>query len=242
MWHGAQRWKGPPEVPRQSPESTQHGPGIYMTTSVDTARKYAKGGGVLVRFEIDPAIQFLEDAQIPLDDAVRFVRSRPRLRGKASIIADLEANAARMRAREIWAEVLVNLFVNYRSITGDHGPALARFFTDRGIDAAIVTRGDDDWLVVMNPGAIRSWRVVRAGEAEDVPTSSPLPTSGRTSLGPGRARGRAHRRRLGISATARSYLAVALSTISMMSEFSRSIDSRRYFITRGVKAPAPSSS
>jgi hypothetical protein len=182
MWHGAQRWHGPPEVPRQVPESAEHGPGIYMTTSVETAREYSRGGGVLVRFEIDPDITFLEDVQIPLAAAVEFVRMTPRLVGKAAIIADLEANAARIRPRELrlgratadsplmlWAEVIVNLFVNYRAIKGSHGQALARFLAGHGVDASIVTRGTDDWLVVVNPAAIRSWTVVPAGKADDAP-------------------------------------------------------------------------
>ena len=182
MWHGAQRWQGPPAVVPQPPTSAEHGPGIYMTTSVEFAREYAKGGGVLVRFEVDQGLTLLEDVQIPLEDAVRFARSRPRLKSRGSIIMDLEANAARIRPREIrlgrateespamiWAEVVLNLFVNHRAITGDQGPALARFFTEHGVDASIVTRGTDDWLVVFNPKVIRSWRVVPAGEADDAP-------------------------------------------------------------------------
>jgi len=182
MWHGAQRWQGPPEVVPQPPTSAEHGPGIYMTTSAEFAREYAKGGGVLVRFEVDPGLTLLEDVQMPLADAVEFVRSRPRLKSRGVLISDLEANAARMRPREIrlgratesspmmiWSEVVLNLFVNHRAIAGDQGPALARFFVEHGIDASIVTRGTDDWLVVFNPKIIRSWRVVPAKHAEDAP-------------------------------------------------------------------------
>lgn len=140
-----------------------------MTTSVDTARTYAKGGGSLVRFEIDPGIVLIEDVRVSLADAVQFARSRPRLRERSEIIKDLEVNASRKRDGQISAEVLLNLLVNYRSITGEHGPALARFFVDHGIDAAAVMRGLDDWLVLFNPKAVRSWRVVPAGQAEDAP-------------------------------------------------------------------------
>lgn len=182
MWHGAHRWEGPPEVRTKTPTSAEHGPGIYMTTSVDSAREYAKGGGVLVRFEIDPAIRLLEDVQLQLGDAVEFVRSRPRLKHRGMIVSDLEANAERMRPREIrlgrasaespltiWAEVLLNLFVNYRVIAGEQGPALARFLVSQGVDASVVKRGSDDWLVLFNPDRIRNWKIVPAGKAEDAP-------------------------------------------------------------------------
>lgn len=169
MWHGSHRWQAPPEVRPSNPQSSEHGPGIYMTTSVETARTYAKGGGRLVRFEIDSDIVLIDDVRVPLADAVQFARSRPRLRERSEIIRDLETNSKRTREGQINAEVLLNLFVNYRSITGEHGPALARFFVDHGIDAAAVMRGLDDWLVLFNPKAIRSWRVVPAGQAEDAP-------------------------------------------------------------------------
>lgn len=181
LWHGAHRWSAPPEVRPASPTAAEHGPGIYMTTSAETARDFAKGGGSLVRFELDPKLTLIEDVSIPLDDALDFVRSRSRLRRRREFEADLERVAARYRQGYIQrgtykggpltlpASVLVNLFVNYRLITGAHGPALARFLVSRGADADVVTRGTDDWLVLFNPKKILNWRVVPYGKSEDAP-------------------------------------------------------------------------
>lgn len=72
LWHGAHRWEGPVEVREQKRGHAEHGPGVYLTTSVQTARKYAKGGGVIVRFEIDPRVRWLERGNdgLPLDEVV----------------------------------------------------------------------------------------------------------------------------------------------------------------------------
>jgi hypothetical protein len=169
MWHGAHRWEGPPEIRAQRQGSAEHGPGIYMTTSVDTARKYAKGGGSLIRFEVDRDLTLLEDVRLPVSEMAAFVKERPRLRHKKEILSDLERAHERMKGGPVHASVLNNLFVNYRVVTGEHGPELARFFVTHGIDASAVFHGLDDWLVLFNPTRIRSWKVVPAGKAEDAP-------------------------------------------------------------------------
>lgn len=167
MWHGSHRWDPPPEVRPAPEQSLYHGPGIYMTTSTDTAHEYAKGGGALIRLEIDPEISLAEDVFIPLQVAIVFLRSQPRLKNRAKIEADVEMVGRRLGKGAITAENLVNLFVNYQAAGGKHGPALARFLVSRGADASVVTRGLDDWLVLMNPSKIWKWERVSYREAKD---------------------------------------------------------------------------
>jgi len=168
MWHGAHRWEGPPEIRALRQGHAEHGPGIYMTTSVDTARKYAKGGGSLIRFEVDRDLVLLEDVRLPVSEMIAFVKERPRLKHKSEIMADLERAHERMKG-PVHADVLNNLFVNYRVSVGAHGPELARFFVEHSIDASAVYQGQDDWLVLFNPKRIQTWKVVPAGKAEDAP-------------------------------------------------------------------------
>jgi len=127
MWHGSKRWDGSPEI--RSPRAGRYeaGPGIYFTTNYETARRYAKGGGSVMLAEIDMGIKLAHDVMIPIEDAVSFVKSAPRMKHKKEIIADLRRNGSRRDSTSIFSYVLINLVVNYEAGSGDAGIALARF-------------------------------------------------------------------------------------------------------------------
>jgi hypothetical protein len=129
-----------------------------MTTSPETAYGHAKGGGSIIRFVLDSNLRLAEDVWINLPTAQAYVRDRPRLRRKRELLADLERVARQRGERRpdylvhglgVPAEVMLNLFVNYDLVKGAQGPALARFLVSHGADATVVTRGTDDWLVLM---------------------------------------------------------------------------------------------
>ena len=176
MWHGSQRWQGPPEVRASRAFSAYHGPGIYMTTDPQTAYEHAKGGGSIIRFVVDSNLRLAEDVWINLPVAQAYVAERPRLRHKRELAADLERSARQRGERRpdylthglgVPAEVLINLFVNYDLVKGAQGPALARFLVSHGADAGVVTRGTDDWLILMNPAKIVSWEKVPYGKTHE---------------------------------------------------------------------------
>lgn len=189
LYHGARAWDGPPEVRPGRKKRTEHGPGIYLTTAYVTAQKYAKGGGRVKRIFLDPKLSWIEDARVPLADAVAFVEAHPRLRKRREIVADLRANAGRMGAGDgtIGAYVLNNLMVNYDALVGDAAPALARFFADHGIDAAInqtfsADGAEEDWVVLFNPMKILRHEDVDSRRF-DGPRSLPLLRKPRSRIG-----------------------------------------------------------
>lgn len=160
LWHGAQGWDGAIEIRPCRKKSYEHGPGLYLTTSLKTAKHYGKGAGCLVEFELAPTTRWLEDARIDVQAAIDFLNSRSGLRRRAAIIQDLKDNLARQQERDpdttqVWAPVLVNLCVNYEALTADHGPALARFLVEQGIDASHANaKYAESWVVLFNPEVV----------------------------------------------------------------------------------------
>lgn len=169
LWHGSHRWEGPPTLQPAGKRKSENGSGLYLTTSAQTARGYAKGGGSVLRFEIAPDLVWAKDTSMDLGTAIGFVRSLPRLKNRKAIEADLERVAGRSRDGRVWAPVLENLMHNHGALTGDKGPALARFFVGLGIDASLVEQSDEDWVVLYNLDKILRYEKVPAGEAVDSP-------------------------------------------------------------------------
>ncbi len=172
FYHGSQRWDGPPEIRKARKGQIEHGPGLYLTTSIDTARKYAKGGGVVLRFEIAMPLRWLEDARIPAKEMIRFVReAMPAPKAKrVKVIADIERNAARFGDNPaLLAGVLVNLLPYYEAVKGEGGPALARYLVERGIDAGHVQTHGEDWVVLFNLDKIVQFNRVAPSVIEDAP-------------------------------------------------------------------------
>jgi 8-oxo-dGTP pyrophosphatase MutT (NUDIX family) len=172
LYHGAQRWEGPPEIVAHRKGHAEHGPGIYLTTSYETAARYAKGGGSVYRMELRPGVRWLQDASLEKGPVVTWLKGLPRLRGKERLVAGVERVASRM-GDTFPAEILVNQFVNEGASSGQHGPALAAFLVTNGVDASLTsppmfggTGGahGEDWVVVFNPDILRSVTKVTARE------------------------------------------------------------------------------
>lgn len=157
MWHGSKQWSGPPEVRSPRKNRYEAGPGIYLTTSYERARKYSKGGGSTILVTLKPNIVFANKVQIPLVNALDFLKSTPRLKKRKEIATDLQANAARSAREWVSAEVLVNLFVNHEAGAGEAGIALARWLQTQGVDAMLHHESLlEDWIIVINPSIIIS--------------------------------------------------------------------------------------
>lgn len=173
LYHGAQRWEGAPEIVAHRKGHAEHGPGIYLTTSYETAARYAKGGGSVYRIELDPRVGWVQDVRLPYAETAAWVKGLPRLRGKTELLAGLAYVAARV-GDLLPGEILVNQFVNADAASGQHGPALAAFLVAHGADASHVLQSGEDWVVVFNPKVIRSVtkvpaKQVGAGFAFDLP-------------------------------------------------------------------------
>jgi len=168
LWHGSQNWQGPPQLQRAGKGKSEYGSGLYLTTSASTARKYAKGGGSILRFEIDPDLTTTDDAEIGVKDAVDFLSSIPRLRNKKKIADDILLNAQRRGKDSVHAFVIENLMSHHGALKGVAGPMLAEWYVKNGIDAAVVHHADEDWLVLYNLDKILSYKKTGSSDVQDV--------------------------------------------------------------------------
>ncbi len=175
FWHGAQRWEGRAELRPSRPKSYECGPGLYLTNEVNTARKYAKGAGQTVLIELDPSVCLLEDAHLTLSEMLEGLASLPRVKGRKEIQEGLTRAAVRHPDGQLPACYLLNWCVNNDALGGDSGPALARFFVSKGIDASLYSRpGDEDWVVVFNVDKVRKATVFKANAAWELGSFPPL--------------------------------------------------------------------
>lgn len=167
LWHGAKRWTGPPQIlPAKTHKDVEYGPGFYLTTSPEVARKYTKGGGRLLRFEVETPLVWIDSVRIPVEDIIHFVREVPRLKQRKLLMQDVVD--AGLRAEQagrsgIVAAVLGNLMNYYATDHGQPGIELVRFYLDHGIDAARVTgkglAGQDEYVVLYDLAKIKGWTI-----------------------------------------------------------------------------------
>jgi len=157
LWHGSRRWDGAPEIREGRKRRSAHGPGIYLTTSLETAWRYAKGGGRLYLFELDDDLGLVDQRTISLQAILDFLRELRRVPGRKEIAAGVRRVADSFHVDAVSAAILVNLMVNADALSGENGPSLAHFLSAHGIDADCVRQSNEDWIILFNPARVRKF-------------------------------------------------------------------------------------
>jgi hypothetical protein len=163
FYHGGRDWVGPFEVNPKNSKVMEHGPGLYLTNGIETARHYAKGGGIVQAIGIDPNAKRLSDVTCKVDDLIGFVSSN-RVRAGKAVIADLDWCADGMASDHLGLEYLINLMINHKALTPSVAPKLNAFIVEQGADLDVFTAPmfasaggkSDQWVVVFNPDVVVS--------------------------------------------------------------------------------------
>lgn len=185
LWHGSRKWVGCPEIQPSRKGRAEHGPGIYVTTHLETAQQYAKGGGAVRKIVLNPRL-ILEHAALSLSDACDFVTTVIAKSRQADVIDRLVGCASRHNLEDrillgqdtqrFHAESLVALCVNGDLTPGAKGQALAEFLSGQGIDCSFSRRtGKEYWGVVFNPDVILGYEKVLAKDVPDFLQELPDP-------------------------------------------------------------------
>lgn len=171
LWHGSNRWEGPPQIQTCEKGKHEHGPGIYCTTNLDTAHKFMKRAGRVVEFEVDANIGWLETEKLPFESVMRFVKESSNIKKKRVLMDDLNSyyNRDGMNRSDglIRAVVLVNLAIKNESMTGEGGQEVARFLVANGIHASLAKESEEDnWVLLFDPEKIESVRVLSSKDLD----------------------------------------------------------------------------
>lgn len=180
MWHGGKFEEyGPVTIQTSRTGKTENGPGVYTTNNIYTGGEYAKGGKKLYYMELKSDLVLLEDSKILYEDAIKFVLDSRGMRKKKEIIEDIKRNMERANFVEngkplINATVLLNLMTNYDVCKGEHGPNLANFYKNYGIDASLISTSnrDEGWLLIFNTDIILNKRSFSQKEIKEYQFSS----------------------------------------------------------------------
>jgi hypothetical protein len=165
LWHGGGRWSGKPEVRAPREGRYECGPGIYLTSSYERARSYAKGSNVTTLVTLRENIGWLERTERPLETLKDYVRHTPRFRKRDVMLDELSRSAEKHGSDMLPVGHFLNLCIYRRVLSGSQGQALASWFVEQGIDASLhVSSGREHWVIVFNPAAIARYEVVSASK------------------------------------------------------------------------------
>lgn len=162
-YHGGREWYGRFEINPKSSKVMEHGPGLYLTNGIETARNYAKGGGVVQLISINPEARLIDDARVHVDDMTKFLVANS-IRHAKMIIADLFDISERLSAEDVPLENLINLMINYKSLVPSAAVPLNEYIVSHGVDMSVFDApmfnsyggNRDEWVVVYNPDVVVS--------------------------------------------------------------------------------------
>jgi hypothetical protein len=161
FYHGGRDWTGPFVVNPKNSKVMEHGPGLYLTNGIETARHYARGGGVVQRISLDPDARLLNGVQTPVSVMLDFLQGSG-IRGGKRVIADLERLADRDGQDTHSLSRFVNLMVNHKALTPSSAQPVNEFLVAQGADLDVFSAplfgsagsGNDQWVVVFNPDVV----------------------------------------------------------------------------------------
>lgn len=182
LWHGGIDLEHSyNEVKKASKGRWEYGPGLYLTTHYETARKYAKGGGKTYHVHIELG-NSIHNVKINLDETLSFIKDNVVKSKQKELIVDLHNNMKRMNlVNEVEANVLLNLIINSDAVVGEKTIKLNEFLVQNKADYSIVDRfsgRDETVVVIFNPKQIKKVSPIKSSEASleeyELPFENPI--------------------------------------------------------------------
>ena len=151
FYHGGSKWLEKPSIMPTKNNRYEYGPGIYLTTSYNRAKSYAKGSNIVQIISVDfPKIVLPKSVKLDISEVLKLLSSI-RVKNRKRLTDDLKMSFDR---GDTTADILINLLVNNEALGGDSGPIVAAWLADHGVTADINRMHSEEWLVVFDPSII----------------------------------------------------------------------------------------
>jgi hypothetical protein len=171
LWHGGNLEAGQENIAHKGGR-WEHGPGLYLTTHYDTARKYSKGSRKLYKVVIRKGTN-IRDVDLPLDAVQRFADTYFIKAKKKDVLSRIEKHINNLKVN---ADTFLNIVFNEQAIKNTDTDKLRSFLVQNGVDYSIVDNAfgwRERMIVLFNMKNIISKTVVRPKdkiEEYDLPT------------------------------------------------------------------------
>lgn len=145
----------------------EYGPGLYLTTHYETARKYAKGGGKTYLISLEEGND-IESSLLSLSEVSYFANANVVKSKQKDFLEDIYDNVRRMGTdTNVHASVFLNLIINSDLVKGQKVSELNNFLIANKIDYSIVNRfsgRDETVLALFNLSKITDIKPIPANE------------------------------------------------------------------------------
>lgn len=171
LWHGGNLEFGLENVKHKGGR-WEYGPGLYLTTHYDTARKYSKGSRKLYRIVIKKGNE-ISGVNIPISEVLSFVDDYVLKSKRKDIIERIEKWN---KGGSIKADIFLNIMINEYAIKNTNTDELRVFLVKQGIDYSIVDNAfgwNERMVVLFNMKNIVSKTIIKPKdkiETYDLPT------------------------------------------------------------------------
>ena len=166
LWHGGNLEYGQENVSHKGGR-WEHGPGLYLTTHYDTARKYSKGSRKLYRVVVKKGTN-IQDVNLPVSAVMDFAENYFIKSKRKEVVSRIEK---RINNNTINADTFLNIVFNEQAIKNTDTDKLRIFLVKNGVDYSIVDNAfgwGERMIVLFNMKNIVSKTIVKPKDKLEV--------------------------------------------------------------------------
>jgi hypothetical protein len=175
LWHGGNLESNEEMIAHKSGR-WEYGPGLYLTTHYDTARKYSKGSRKLYKIVVRKGTN-IRDVMLPMNhskgstaiynNVYSFIHAFVPKKKQQEIIDRIKPH---IKNETISADTFLNIMVNEKAIKNTDTDSLREFLVQHGVDYSIVSNAfgwHETMIVLFNMKLIVSKTIVKPKDKID---------------------------------------------------------------------------